>query len=567
MALAANAAITIHVKADVAPYLWAWYGSNNLLPDSWPGHHMTDKKTVHGTEFWYYTFDESITCVSILLNDGGEHGPVHQTGDIYNIIKDRYFFYDGNATAEDVTDQYELIPLTVSVANASRLYGDDNPAFVISYSGFVDGDNENVLSVLPTATTTATKTSTVGTYPINVSGGVSPKYRFIYNQGKLTINKAPLSAKVQDVTKIYGANNPAFSIEYYGLKNNEIVPTWATPPTFQTNATQTSGVGNYTVSAVNAVPVNYNLSVITPGTLYIQPASLIIKANDATRQYYSNDPTYILTYSGFVNGENENVLTNNPQVSTTATLSSNVGTYAIKVSGAASPNYSISYINGTLTITPRMLTASVGNYERLYNEENPAFEVIYNGFVGGDNVNALSTIPVARTSATKTSDVGTYPIIVSGGSAENYTFSYVSGTLTINKAEQTISWNQDLSNLNVGDQVELKAVASSGLPITYTMDNNNAAEIYWTGNKSYLDCIAEGELQIMAVQEGNQNYYSTQRIRKNVVIGNGGTGIDAISSEEGECQYYSLDGRPLEQPAKGVNIIKIGNRSVKYMVP
>ena len=165
--------------------------------------------------------------------------------------------------------------------------------------------------------------------------------------------------------------------------------------------------------------------------------------------------------------------------------------------------------------------ASVGNYSRLYNEENPDFEVLYSGFVGNEDESVLNEVPVASTTATKTSNVGTYTIKVSGGNADNYTFSYTSGTLTINKAEQTISWNQDLSNLNVGDQVELQAVASSGLPITYTMDNSSFAEIYSTGSKYYLDCLAEGQFTIRAVQSGNNNYYSSPRANKSVtIIGN-----------------------------------------------
>ena len=39
-------------------------------------------------------------------------------------------------------------------------------------------------------------------------------------------------------------------------------------------------------------------------------------------------------------------------VSTTATASSPVGTYTITASGAADANYTISYVAGTLSVTP-----------------------------------------------------------------------------------------------------------------------------------------------------------------------------------------------------------------------
>lgn len=408
--------------------------------------------------------------------------------------------------------------LNTKVGNASREYGEDNPSFNATYSGFVNGEDESAITLVPTFSSTATKTSNVGEYPITATDGEATNYEFVYEPGVLTVTKAPLSGRVNDAKKTYGSSNPTFSIEYFGLKNNETVPAWTTSPSFQTSATKSSGVGQYEVNAINAVPKNYDLGEITPGTLFVTPASLTIKANNATKQYYNENPTFSYTCSGFVNGEGNSVLSPEPTLSTSANQNSDVGIYEINVEGAEAPNYSISYVDGSLTVTPRTLYASVGNYERPYNEDNPTFEVNYSGFVGNDDENTLSEKTTATTTATKTSNVGTYQIKVSGGSAENYQFSYTNGTLTINKVEQTISWDQDLSGLQVGDQVELQAVASSGLPITYTMENNNAAEVYSAGNKTYLDCLGEGQFLIRAVQNGNNNYYSSPRASKTATI-------------------------------------------------
>lgn len=494
----------------------------------------------------------------------------------------------------NVVYRYTIKPakLTVKVNNVTREYGEENPQFSVSFSGFISGESENVLATQPTINTTAKKTSNVGDYPITINGGSATNYELVYEPGVLTVTKAPLSAKVNDATKVYGSSNPAFTIDYYGLKNNESAPAWITRPTFQTDATQSSGVGQYSIKAVNAVPINYDLGEITAGTLNITPAQLTIKANDAVRQYYSDDPNFTYTCSGFVKGDNASVLTATPSLSTSATRTSNVGTYEIKVGNTSSPNYSISFVNGTLTITPRTLIASVGNYERTYNEENPAFEVKYNGFVGNDDEKVLLSKPEANTSATKTSDVGTYPINVTGGSADNYTFNYSSGTLTINKAEQTIMWEQDLSDLKVGDQVELKASVTSGLPVKYTMDKNGFAEIYTIGNKSYLDCIANGEFQIVAIQEGNKNYYSSIRARKTATIGHASaietikgsevqiyrtkSGVRVTDTNVGDIiKIYSVDGL-LQKTVKTedittyiplaknkIHIVKVGGKTVK----
>ena len=438
--------------------------------------------------------------------------------------------------------------------NTTRTYGEVNPVFTLAYEGLVNGEDESVFLTAPIASSTATKTSNVGEYPITISGGNAANYELAYEPGVLTVKKASLSAKVSDTTKVYGAQNPAFSIEYYGLKNEEISPAWATRPTFQTEATQSSSVGQYEVKAVNGVPVNYNLGEVTAGILSITPAPLTVKANDATRQYYSDEPNFSYTCNGFVNGDNESVFSSAPVLSTSATKTSNVGTYPISVSEMSSPNYSISRVNGTLTITPRTLVASVGNYERAYNEENPVFEVTYNGFIGNEDESVLHEKPIASTAAIRTSDVGTYPITVSGGDADNYQLSYTSGVLTINKAEQEISWEQDFGSeiFQVGDQVELQAYATSGLPIHYELSDNNIASLYSANGKAYLDCLQEGTLVIRAKQDGNNNYYTAVRKSKTLKIGDA-SGIETISVDalSSNAPVYDLMGNRVKLLTKG----------------
>jgi hypothetical protein len=57
------------------------------------------------------------------------------------------------------------------------------------------------------------------------------------------------------------------------------------------------------------------------------------------------------SFSGFVNGDTPASLSTQPSLSTTATATSNAGTYPITASAAAAPNYTISYLAGTLTVT------------------------------------------------------------------------------------------------------------------------------------------------------------------------------------------------------------------------
>jgi hypothetical protein len=94
--------------------------------------------------------------------------------------------------------------------------------------------------------------------------------------------------------------------------------------------------GGYTQYQL-AVTVNKAVLTVTPNSLSIPLGTAI--------------PTLTAGYSGFVNGDTAASLTTAPVLTTTATLASPVGSYAITASGASSPNYTIVYVPGTLTIT------------------------------------------------------------------------------------------------------------------------------------------------------------------------------------------------------------------------
>ena len=78
-------------------------------------------------------------------------------------------------------------PLTATVGNYSRYFGEENPEFVVTVEGFVKNQTEDVLISRPVATTTATWESPEGDYVILVSGGEATNYFFRYINGTLTV--------------------------------------------------------------------------------------------------------------------------------------------------------------------------------------------------------------------------------------------------------------------------------------------------------------------------------------------------------------------------------------------
>ena len=240
-----------------------------------------------------------------------------------------------------------------------------------------------------------------------------------------------------------------------------------------------------------------------------------------------------------------------------------MGVYAIEIMGAASKNYTIGYEKGQLSINKRQLTVSTKDYIRTYGEENPIFELTYIGFVNNEDESILLAQPKATTKATAYTDVGVYDITIDNGVAENYDFSYNGGKLTIEKAYQTLTWDQDFSDVKQYDQVELLATASSGLDITYSIEGEQICSIDKIGKKQYLDCKEEGKVVVVAIQEGNKNYWQSTKIYKSIVI-QSASGINLVTGDvDGNLKVYDVSGNRINKLQKGLNIIKMSNGTTK----
>ncbi|MBS7229519.1 VCBS repeat-containing protein [Flavobacterium psychroterrae] len=192
--------------------------------------------------------------------------------------------------------------------------------------------------------------------------------------------------------------------------------------------------GNVVLTSTNATTVNVPTISST-----VNKATLTITADNQSKVYGSANPTLTVSYTGFVNGDTEASLTTPPTISTTADGTSPVGNYPISASGAVDANYTISYVAGTLTVTPVSLTITADAQSKIYGSANPTLTVSYTGFVNGDTEASLTTPPTISTTADTASAVGTYPISVSGAISSNYTFTYIDGTLTVTPAVLTIT--------------------------------------------------------------------------------------------------------------------------------
>jgi hypothetical protein len=115
----------------------------------------------------------------------------------------------------------------------------------------------------------------------------------------------------------------------------------------------------------------------------------------------------------------------------------NVGTYAdnlASATGTGLANYAISFVNGSLTITPAPLTITADDARRAVGAPNPAFTASYAGFVGGETPANLGGTLAFATPAVPASPPGAYAITPSGQTSSNYRISFVDGVLLVDGA-------------------------------------------------------------------------------------------------------------------------------------
>jgi hypothetical protein len=209
-------------------------------------------------------------------------------------------------------------------------------------------------------------------------------------------------------------------------------------PACATTATSSSPVGSYASSCSGAAAANYAISYGT-GVVTVTRAALVITASNGSFAYGANPPAVTPSYSGFVNGDSPGSLTTLPTCSTTATSTSPVGTYSTSCSGAVSPNYTIAYQGGQMSVNRAILTITASSPSVSFGAAIPAITPSYGGFVNGDNEFDLTTPPTCSTTATDTSPVGNYQTTCSGAVAANYTLNYVHGSLSIVPAVLTVT--------------------------------------------------------------------------------------------------------------------------------
>jgi len=340
----------------------------------------------------------------------------------------------------------------VTASSSTVEYG-ETATVTPSYSGLPSG--VTAPATPPTCTSTATPTSAPGTYVSSCSGGAGTNLTFIYLEGAVTVEAAPVVVTASSGSMEFGASAPTISADYDGLKNGETAP--ATPATCSTDATSTSALGDYPSRCADAADPNYTFTYVD-GTVTVAAAVVTVTASSATSTYGDAPAAVTASYTGFVNGETAPATP--ATCSTDATAASDVGSYDTECSAAADPSYAFDYVDGTHTVTPAAATVTASSASISVGDAIPAITASYSGLVNGDTEPA--TPATCSTTATPGSPAGIYDTVCTGADDTNFTFAYAPGSLTIVPGIAPVTVTASSATIAYGEAVPAVVATFSG---------------------------------------------------------------------------------------------------------
>lgn len=508
----------------------------------------------------------------------------------------------------DIPYEYTITPapLSLTVNNATREYGNPNPEFSSVITGFVEGENADNQNMTVDYTCAADRQSNVGNYRILASVN-APNYEVTYHYGTLVVTKAPLTLKVKNTSRLYGDENPQFELIYTGLRNNETSPTWTQAIKVATTATKKSHCGVYPITISGGVSQNYTVSEYTNGELTVSKRPLTVRALDYERSYGEANPTFKIAYDGFVNSDNESCISPKPALSCEATKESNAGTYQILVTGGKAEDYAITYQYGKLIIKPLYLGFKETYNTVTYNEKGksvsdlafeyiPALNMDYDlsdlkleiWALDGENKYPQHVWTVAGGSYagnyvnySGATYAGKYIMTIAGFKTANPNLQVDQKTarayLTVEKASNELQWaDEEPITVAVGETKELGISYGADLYCKFNLvfDESliqvRAADKETNQSKWYIVGLKEGatdlsfNISCMKNDWGFYNFDASQTLTRRIQIVPA-TDINktTVSSEVQEVARYSLNGQRLTAPTKGVNIVKYSDGSVR----
>jgi hypothetical protein len=382
---------------------------------------------------------------------------------------------DGDySAATPVVQSFQVTPapLTVAANNATRAFGAANPTFSGTVTGAFNGD-----TFTETFTTTATTKSAVGSYPIvpAVTGANLASYTVNIVNGALSVTGATTTTTLSAPgTAAYGASvaltatvastagTPTGVVTFYS--GSTALGTGTLNNGAATLTTTTLPVGTDSLTASYAATGSFGASTSAASGITVTTATQTITFSPIAAHAYGSAPFAVTATSSLGSSYPVTItVKSGPAVVNGGVLTiSGAGTVVLQASQAGNTDYGAATATQSFQVTPAPLTVTAANATRIFGTANPALSGTITGAVGSDSFSESFT-----TTATATSNVGSYPIVpsVTGAQLANYTVTIVNGTLSVTGVATTTMLAAP-GSANYGASVTLTATVAStaGMP-------------------------------------------------------------------------------------------------------
>jgi hypothetical protein len=398
---------------------------------------------IYGTSFSVAASSDSTLPVAVTTTGGCSvsSGTVTMTSGTSDCVVHYNQAGNGNynaATEVTETVTAQKVALTITAASDSKTY--DGAAFsvavpTITSGALVGSDAANFTEAYDSRDVGTGKTLTPSGTVTDGNSGANYTYSFVNNTSGAITTRAITVTAASD-SKVYDGNTTSAGVPTVtagSLVGGDSI-------TGFTQSFDTKNVGTLkTLTPAGTVTDgnngdNYDVTLATDATGVITTRAITVTANALSKTYGDADPA--LTYG--VTG----TLASGDSFSGSLSRASgeDVGSYAV-TQGTLSlgTNYDLTFVGNSFSVSPKaVLTVTANDKAITYGQSDPSFDFAYSGFKLSDDASVIDTAPTCGVTGSHTA-AGSYSIVCSAGSDNNYDFSYVAGTLTVNKAPLTVS--------------------------------------------------------------------------------------------------------------------------------
>ena len=388
-----------------------------------------------GQTLRYYTSDTSV--IGLYGGEASVRGAGTATITVTAQANDRY-----PEATKTITVTVKKAKATVRANDLTMRSGEKKPTLTASVTGEVSSDRINYsLSCNPS--------NKVGTYPIVVKLGSNPNYDVTAINGTLTVTAGtgPTINGSNSYTRTFGDGD--FKLDAKATNGSTLTYTSSNPSVVTVSSmgyVTVHGAGTATITAKTQATDSVASSSKTI-SITINKAKATVTAQDKTMGVGGKMPELTATVAGQLSSYPVKY-TLSCDANTAAT-----GTYTIKVNLGSNPNYDVTAVNGTLTVTAKKTASIAGNNSFTKTFGNADFSLGASISSGQKLTYSSSNTDVVTVSSNGTVSIegaGNATITITAQESDTHAKATKQVAVTVAKAKATIT--VDNKTMKPGDQ-------------------------------------------------------------------------------------------------------------------